>query len=286
MPVEKDEAPTVSVVVPTLDSAVHLARCLDSVRRQEGVSVQMIVVDQESRDETRKIALAHGAQVVSAPRPAFYSPPTAARNLGAAQAAGEFLLHLDADMELPAGLLAASVRTCAQDDLVALVLHEADVTRGFWAACKALERACYRGAEGVEGARFVRADVFREVGGYDEGLGSGEDWDIHARYRAIGAIGSAPLPVYHHLGRITLASQVRKKFSYGRTARQFLDKTPGAPIAGAMLRAYWSSRRTLLRRPVHVAGLLILRTAEVAALAAGMAAGPRSLHGEHADAAR
>jgi GT2 family glycosyltransferase len=148
-----------------------------------------------------------------------------------------------------------------------------DVAVGFWANCKALERLCYRGVEEVEGARFVRADIFRSVGGYDEELGSGEDWDIHARYRGTGPIGAAPQPLYHHLGRIESASQLRTKFSYSRTARRFLRKAPGSPIAGAMIRAYWSSRRALLLRPSLLLGLIVLRTAEAGALALGMLAG-------------
>jgi glycosyltransferase involved in cell wall biosynthesis len=266
----------VSVIVPTLDSQAHLPTCLASVRRQEGVRAEVIVVDQQSGDDTQKIARAHRAKVVTAPRTAFYSPPTAARNLGARHATGAYLLHLDADMELPPGVLASCVQTCLDRGFIALVLHEVDIASGFWANCKALERLCYRGVEEVEGARFVRADVFRSVGGYDEELGSGEDWDIHARYRDAGPIGAAPQPLYHHLGRIEFASQLRKKFSYGRTARRFLRKAPGTPIAAAMIRAYWSSRRALLRRPSLALGLIVLRTAEGAALALGMVAGART----------
>jgi glycosyltransferase involved in cell wall biosynthesis len=262
----------VSVIVPTLDSEPKLQRCLESVRRQEGVLAEVIVVDQQSRDASQEIARAQGARVVTAPRPGFYSPPTAARNLGARHATGVYLLHLDADMELAPGALSSCVRTCLERGFIALVVHEVDVADGFWANCKALERMCYLGVEEVEGARFVRSDIFRSVGGYDEDLGSGEDWDIHARYRCAGPIGAAPQPLYHHLGRIDLASQLRKKFSYGRTARRFLRKAPGTPVAAAMIRAYWSSRRALLRRPFLALGLMVLRTAEAGALALGMLA--------------
>jgi glycosyltransferase involved in cell wall biosynthesis len=265
----------VSVIVPTLDSAPHLDRCLNSVRSQDGVRPEVIVVDQESTDETQEIARAHGVVLVVAPRPAFYSPPTSARNLGARRATGEFLLHLDADMELTPGVLLSCVSACRERSLVAVVLHEADIASGFWASCKALERLSYRGVAEIEGARFVRADIFRSVGGYDEELGSGEDWDIHARYLAKGPIGAVEEPILHHLGRIELGRHLRKKFSYGRTAGVFLRKTSGTPIAAAMLRAYWASRGRLLRRPHHAVGLLVLRSAEAGAIALGMLAGPR-----------
>jgi glycosyltransferase involved in cell wall biosynthesis len=268
----KSDSVDVSVIVPTLDSAPHLERCLDSVSEQNGVRFETIVVDQASSDGTGAIATERGAVLVEAPRPAFYSPPTAARNLGARHASGDFLLHLDADMTLSPGLLASSVHASREHDLVALVLHETDVAFGFWARCKALERLCYQGVEEIEGARFVRADVFRAVGGYDERLGSGEDWDIDRRYRAAGTVGDVSEPIFHHLGRIRLVSHLRKKFSYGRTASAFLRKSSGVPIATAMLRSYWDSRRVLIRRPHLAVGALFLRGAEAAAVALGMLA--------------
>jgi GT2 family glycosyltransferase len=185
-------------------------------------------------------------------------------------ATGRFLAHLDADMEIPPGLLAEAMTQCARDGVAGVVLHERDVPGNFWAAVKALEREAYVGIPGVEGARFVRADVFRAVGGYDEELGSGEDWDIHARYMQHGAIVDASVALLHHIGRVSLRRQVSKKFAYGRSARRFLEKHEGAPVAAAMLSAYWRARRRLARHPALTLGLLVLRATETAAVAAGL----------------
>jgi glycosyltransferase involved in cell wall biosynthesis len=263
-------AADVSAIVPTLDSADRLERCLGSLDAQRGVDVEVIVVDQGSRDGTRDIAHAHGARVFTLPRPAFYRPPTRSRNHGARAASGRFLAHLDADMELPPGLLANAAALCERDGVAAAVLHERDVPQNFWAAVKALERDAYVGVAGVEGARFVRADVFRAVGGYDEELGSGEDWDVHSRYQQHGVIVAASDPVLHHTGRVGFGSQIRKKFAYGRSARQFLEKHESGPMASAMLSAYWASRRTFARHPALTLGFIVLRAAETGALAAGL----------------
>jgi glycosyltransferase involved in cell wall biosynthesis len=262
--------PDVSAIIPTLDSAPHLARCLRSLSAQRDVDVEVIVVDQGSRDGTPDIAHAYGARVLSLPRPAFYRPPTRSRNLGARAAGGRFLAHLDADMELPPGLLAEATARCERDGVAAVVLHERDVARSFWAAAKALEREAYVGVAGVEGARFVRADVFHAVGGYDEDLGSGEDWDIHTRYLQHGAVEAASQALLHHTGRVSFSGQIRKKFEYGRSARRFLEKHRGAPVASAMLSAYWASRGTFARHPALALAFLVLRTAEAGAVGAGI----------------
>jgi glycosyltransferase involved in cell wall biosynthesis len=264
-------APDVTAIIPTLDSAAHLARCLDSLDAQRDLDVEVLIVDQGSRDGTPDIARTHGARVLSLPRPAFYRPPTRSRNLGARAATGRLLAHLDVDMELPPGLLADAAARCEREGVAAVVLHEHDVAEGFWGAVKALEREAYVGVAGVEGARLVRADVFHAVGGYDEELGSGEDWDVHARYRQHGAIEAAAAPLLHHTGRVSFTGQVRKKFAYGRSALKYLDKHDGGPVASAMLSAYWGSRRVFARHPALALGFLVLRATEVGAVAAGMA---------------
>src|SRR5262249_48865534 len=154
-------SPRVSVIIPTRDSAEILRRALESLTPaiQGEIPFEVVVVDQESADGTVGVARELGASVVKTDRPALYAPPTRSRNLGATAAHGQFLLHLDADMTLTPGLLdrAAAI---ADDGHVALTLEEIDVVDGFWAECKALERAAYRGSPVLEGARFVRADVF------------------------------------------------------------------------------------------------------------------------------
>jgi glycosyltransferase involved in cell wall biosynthesis len=264
------DTPDVSVIIPTLDAAAHLPRCLAALRTQRRVRYEVIVVDQGSSDETPHIAALNNALLISVPRPQFYSPPAPYRNLGARHARGRYLLHLDADMELLPGTLAACIDACTRHGYIAVVLHEVDVVSGFWGSCKALERRCYLGTKQVETARFVRSDVFWAVGGYDESLNSGEDWDIHAKYLKLGPVGDIPMPVLHHIGRLGFFRHLRKKYSYGRTAYRFLKKHGSTLVFEEMIRAYWHARRMLLRQPVHLTGFLLLRGSEIAALLLGM----------------
>jgi glycosyltransferase involved in cell wall biosynthesis len=266
-------APDVSVVIPTRESASILRRALASVTRQRqlGQSVEVVVVDQQSTDGTLAVARSFGASIVRTERPPLYAPPTRSRNLGADVAQGEFLLHLDADMTLTDGLLARALASCRENGHVAVTLEEIDVTSGFWAACKALERSTYRGSPVLEGARFVRAKTFHDVGGYDEELGSGEDWDIHARYAGVGSIGRLPKGVMHHLGAVAYHDQIRKKFLYGQSSASFLSKHDANRYSHEMMRAYVRSWRTFVSRPALAAGFVSLRLGEAGAVAAGFA---------------
>lgn len=261
--------PVVSVVIPTLDAERYLGRCLDSIATQPD-GVEVIVVDQASRDATVDVAIRGGARLITLRRPRYYTPPARSRNLGARAATGTFLLHLDADMALSRGTLSQCVALCEDEGCVAVVLEEIDVARGFWASCKALERRAYREARALEAARFVSTRTFWEVDGYDEAIRSGEDWDIHARYLQAGRVCRVERAVVHDLGATSFFGQVGKKFAYGRSARSFLAKHGASSYAGSALRSYWAARRCLFSHPLLAAGTAALRVSEAIALVAGV----------------
>jgi rSAM/selenodomain-associated transferase 2 len=84
-----------TIVVPTLDEAASIADTVASAREHAD---QVVVADGGSRDATRALATAAGAEVVEAPR-----GRATQMNAGAARARGDVLLFLHADCGLPAG---------------------------------------------------------------------------------------------------------------------------------------------------------------------------------------
>ena len=106
------DEPSVSVIVPVLNAEDSLPGSIEALRRgMEGLWLQeIIVVDGGSQDDTREIALAHEARIVS-------SDPGRGKQLGygAKQAWGDWLLFLHADTQLPPnwGMVAARFITDA-----------------------------------------------------------------------------------------------------------------------------------------------------------------------------
>jgi arabinofuranan 3-O-arabinosyltransferase len=258
----------VSIIIPTYNAGRVLGACLESIERQSHRQVEVVVVDQESTDGTAEIARAAGASVITLPPPDFYSPPSRSRNAGAAAARGEILYHLDSDMRLTPSLLGEAVaRFHEEPDCGALIVPEHDIATGYWARCKALERRCYRGNDAIESARIVRRAVFQAVGGYDERISSGEDFDIHRRYKAVARVGWCRQVVEHDLGRLTLGRTIAKKFEYGKTASAYFVKhqSSGGSLLRAQIACYATNYRLFLRSPLVGAGAIALKLAEFGA---------------------
>ena len=92
------EAPLVSVIIPAFNAAETIAETLISVRTQTYQKLEIIVVDDGSRDDTATIADAHAAldSRIKVLRQ-LNAGVAAARNAGIATAGGQLIAPVDAD---------------------------------------------------------------------------------------------------------------------------------------------------------------------------------------------
>ena len=89
--------PSITVLIPTLDSGTRLPAVLRSLADQDFAGdIELLIVDGGSTDDTLRIAGEHGARVIRNPD----RHEEAARALGVREARGDLILLLDADNEL------------------------------------------------------------------------------------------------------------------------------------------------------------------------------------------
>ena len=103
--------PTVSVIIPCYNYGRYLGDSVPSALDQDGVDVEVIVVDDRSTDDSAEVAqrLADADPRVALIRHATNAGHVVTFNTGFAEATGEFIVRLDADDLLTPGSLARSV---------------------------------------------------------------------------------------------------------------------------------------------------------------------------------
>ncbi len=105
----------VSVLITTYNSSLYLKRCLDSIKAQTYVSLEIVIVDNASSDGTREI-LQHAdasAKIIYNDHNVGFA---AAQNQGIGAARGEWLLSLNPDVVLSPDFIAEMVRAGELDD--------------------------------------------------------------------------------------------------------------------------------------------------------------------------
>ncbi len=268
----------VSIVIPAFNEEKNIERLLISIRKQAlkkfaQKDIEIIVVDDESRDNTAEIAKRYSKQVYRRK----HAERSVQRNFGAAKAHGKYMLFLDGDMELTESVIQSSLDNI--DSYGGLIIPERTVGTGFIASVRKFERKMYMGDPSIEVARFFPKKVFWEYGGYDKNLTGTEDYDLPKRISAKYEIGWAKEYLLHHETGLTLAKQLKKKFYYAKKSAAYVDKHPDLISKQGILilrKAYLVHWREFVKHPILGAALIVMRTLETIAAAIGFltAVGP------------
>jgi phosphatidylinositol alpha-1,6-mannosyltransferase len=191
--------PLVSVIVPCWNVEDFLVKTLESIAGQTYKNIEIIVVDDGSTDRTREVAAAvPGVHVLAQEN----RGAPAARNAGARQAKGAFLLFCDADVLLQPHAIARFVQL--------LELHpDRDFAysafRLGWRSFHRLEfdPERLRHHNYINTVSLIRASAFP---GFDETLSRYQDWDLWLTVSARGGkgIGTAQY-LFHSASRIGIS---------------------------------------------------------------------------------
>ena len=173
-----------SVVIPAYNEEKYITETLEAVRLAllPIPDAEIIVVDNQSTDSTREIAHAFGVKIVDEDEHNIGQ----VRNTGARAAAGAVLVFLDADTTVAPGVFERIIEVMADSSCVGgsvAVEYEAPRTRRiFMRWFMRLWTFLGRLTKMRQGAlQFCRADIFRELGGYDTTIYVGEDIEFHWR---------------------------------------------------------------------------------------------------------
>ena len=176
-----------SLVIPAYNEARLLPRLLDSVdaaRSRYRGSVQVIVADNASTDETAAIAAARGCEVARVEKRRI----AAARNGGAQLARGDSVCFIDADSRIHAETFNAIDQALARADVVggATGVFPERWSAGIVATWMVMMPVVW--LTGMDtGVVFCRRADFEALGGYDEERELAEDVAFMWALKRLGA---------------------------------------------------------------------------------------------------
>lgn len=196
--------PLVSVLIPAYNAASTLLRALESVWIQDYSPLEILVVNDGSKDNTAEVAAKYadrGVRLIDLPR---NLGECGAMNAGIRAAKGEFIAFLDADDEWCAGKISKQMALIADDPGMVFVTcggqfvdPQGKVTRTIMAdrppcegkdAWRELLAYSFHGKPCV----IARRSTILEVNGFDEKLTIAGDQDMWIKLAARGTVGFVP----------------------------------------------------------------------------------------------
>ena len=171
-----------AIIIPAYNEEKYLGKTLEAVETALATIDQseIIVVDNESTDDTYDIAASHGACIVSEHEHNI----SRVRNTGGRAASGNVLIFIDADTLVRPGLFEKIIDVMSDDRCpggsVAVQYGVADrkwisyylMGWQFWGRVLKMRQGA---------AQFCSNDAFQELGGYDERIFMGEDIEFQWR---------------------------------------------------------------------------------------------------------
>ncbi|MGE4421881.1 MAG: glycosyltransferase [Pseudodesulfovibrio sp.] len=220
MAIAENEEVMVSVIIPTYNRADIVGRAIDSVLRQTFDRYEIIVVDDGSVDDTRRVVEAGYPQVQY-----IYKEnggAASARNRGISEAKAELVAFLDADDVWFEDKLAKQVELMASDESASLcftdwrtiedgrLVHASGMRGGggFKPSGEYAYHTMIKGFGILPSCTMVRKSLLFEHGLFNEQLPLCEDWDLFLRISAGGNVAYIDTPLIdRHTGCGNLTSR-------------------------------------------------------------------------------
>jgi succinoglycan biosynthesis protein ExoA len=222
----------ISIIIPCRNEEHFIEGCLDSVLSftlPESVDIEVFVVDGLSEDRTPDIVRAISARD---DRVKLRSNPgriqSAALNLALREAAGDWIMRLDAHSFYPPDYLKLCLETAertgadnvgglfithAGDDSYQASLVQAMTTHRFGVGNSGFRTGEGEGPADTVPYGFFRRELFDRIGGFDERLLRAQDYELNRRIIASGGrvwLNPEIRVLYHNQSRLT--AFYRKQF--------------------------------------------------------------------------
>jgi GT2 family glycosyltransferase len=238
--------PRVSVVVASYNGGRTLKACLESLSRLNYPDYEIILVDDGSTDDTRRIAQGF-PNVRTIPQPNLGL--SAARNTGIAGATGEIVAFTDSDCRADEDWLYYLVGDLLREEFVGiggpnfLPPEDSPTAAAVMASPGGPAHVLLtdREAEHIPGCNMAFfKSALDQIGGFDPGFRkAGDDVDVCWRLQSSGCkLGFSPSGFVWHYRRSTVKAYLKQQAGYGEAEALLARKHPEffSPLGGSIWR--------------------------------------------------
>jgi len=228
-------AKEISFVIPVFNEERILAKQLDCIQefKPAGMTTEIIVVDNCSTDNSAEVARSKGVDAVIQ----CSGTVSAVRNLGVEHSSGSILVFLDADVFLTDEWkrnIGQTLSRLAEDPLIVTGSWVCIPSPGSW-----IERTWFARLEETphshinSGHLIISRQAFEMLGGFDENLVSGEDYDLSVRAETAGCRlnDNKALKVVHHGYPKTVGAFFKRELWHGEGDYLSVKTFLASPIA-------------------------------------------------------
>jgi len=253
----------IDVIIPTYNYGKYVADAVNSALSQTYGAAEVIVVDDGSTDDTESVVEKFGNKIRYIKQQ--NAGVAAARNRGFKESTSDYIAFLDADdvwiptklekqMELfkrdsRLGLVHCGMREFDSETGETILMHT-DGKEGWVAKDLALNEDTV--INGPGGAILVKRSVIEDVGGFDERLRNGEDWEFCLRVAQKYKIGFVPEPLvdYRNHGS-NVSKNIHEMERSTLIAWQKAFSTEDASIRALRRRSYGNLHKVLAGSHLH-----------------------------------
>jgi len=185
-----------SIIIPAYNEEAILPACVGALKKQKGgFDYEIIVVDNNSTDNTKKVAQEMDIKVISEEKQGVGW----ARRTGTEQAKGKYILNIDADSKLPNDYLLNVYKRFQLDPTLACLggqffFYDASQWKNFlrfflhyilWFFVTVISR----GKIGPMGNNMIfKKELYKKTTGFDPNVKFGEDADLSRKLSKFGKV--------------------------------------------------------------------------------------------------
>jgi glycosyltransferase involved in cell wall biosynthesis len=216
----------VSIVVCVRNEEQYIGKCINSILNQSFLDFELVIIDDISTDNTRKIIEGFNDKRLKYFRNEKWLGISESRNNGVKHAVGDYIFFTDGDCTVARNWIEEGLKCFREQNCVAVEGSVYYVSKDFAPSFSDYVMENKFGNRFMTGSMAYKKKIVETVGGFDKKLTYHEDRDIALKIMKLGKISFKPEMIVYH-PRVVLSPAMFIKAASHTKYRVFLFKKFG-----------------------------------------------------------